>query len=359
MNITGASIARCCVAPHELLPARVNQHVAIIRPNKKLLNTKFLAYLLISKQYKALLLETGEKAGTTRQALTQAQLNKFEISFPPLEEQKRIVAILDEAFEGIDRAIANTEKNLANAREIFESYLNAIFTQKGDDWVEETVENLVKKGIIEKPLDGNHGEIHPKKSEFVESGVPFIMASDLINGLVDQENCNFITRRQANSLRKGFAQDGDVLLSHKGTIGRTAVLKTPHENIVLTPQITYYRILEQSTLFNRYLYYYFSGQPFQKQIIGIAKSGSTRAYIGITKQLCLIISYPSLIRQKEYVNSLDILAAKTQRLEAIYQRKLEALRQLKQSILHKAFTGELTNPLASLRVNPTIKEDAA
>jgi len=144
LNITGASVARCCVAPSEFLPARVNQHVAIIRPKLDYIDSNFLAYLLASKQYKDALLNTGEKAGSTRQALTKVQLENFEITIPRLPEQNRIVAILDEAFERIDRTIANTKKNLTNARELFESYLNAIFIQKGDGWVESKLGDVCK-----------------------------------------------------------------------------------------------------------------------------------------------------------------------------------------------------------------------
>jgi type I restriction enzyme S subunit len=93
LNITGTSIARCCVAPSELLPARVNQHVAIIRPKPDHIDSYFLGHLLASKQYKDALLHTGEKAGSTRQALTKSQLENFEVTIPPLPEQKRIVAI--------------------------------------------------------------------------------------------------------------------------------------------------------------------------------------------------------------------------------------------------------------------------
>ena len=351
LNITGASIARCCIAPSELLPARVNQHVAIIRPKLNHVDTNFLAYLFISKEYKDALLNTGEKAGATRQALTKTQLQEFEINIPPLSEQKRIVSIVDEAFEAIDIAIDNTKQNLTNARELFDSYLNAIFTQAGDGWITTTVEKLVNQLVLEKPLDGNHGEIHPKKSDFVKSGVPFIMASDLVNGTVDQVNCNFITREQANSLRKGFAKDGDVLLSHKGTIGRAAILETAHSNMVLTPQVTYYRVIDKSVLHNRYLYYFFHSPSFQNEIKSIAKAGSTRAYIGITSQLQLKISYPKIDEQKYYADSFDYLIVETQHLEAIYRQKLTALNELKQSILHRAFTGELTADKADLKTN--------
>ena len=145
-------------------------------------------------------------------------------------------------------------------------------------WVETTVEKLVNQKIIEKPLDGNHGEIHPKKSDFTASGIPFIMASDLVKGVVNQETCNFINREQASSLRKGFAKNGDVLLSHKGTIGRSAILHTFLDYVVLTPQVTYYRILDNSVLDNRFLYYSFHSPKFQNEIKKIAAVRNSLSY---------------------------------------------------------------------------------
>jgi type I restriction enzyme, S subunit len=84
-----------------------------------------------------------------------------------------------------------------------------------DKWTTKTVRDLVDEGILARPLDGNHGSIHPRGNDFVENGVPFIMASDLHDGSVDVRGCKFITPEQANTLRKGFAKTGDVLLSHK------------------------------------------------------------------------------------------------------------------------------------------------
>jgi len=321
--------------------------------DNSLLDNRFLYYAFHSPKFQR---EIKKIAGTgsTRAYIGITQQLQLHIPLASLAEQKRIVAILDEAFEGIDRAIANTEKNLANSRELFESYLNAIFTQKGDGWISTTVGNLVDQRILNKPLDGNHGEIHPKKSDFVKSGVPFIMASDLVDGVVNQVKCNFITLEQANSLRKGFAQDGDVLLSHKGTIGRVAVLKTSHPSVVLTPQVTYYRVRDESVIYNRYLYYFFHCPYFQKEIKTIAGAGSTRAYIGITSQLQLEISYPRIDDQKRYADSFDALISETQRLESIYRQKIAALKELKQSILQKAFTGELTADTPK-----TVKENIA
>lgn len=318
-------------------PSATNQAVCGIYPNDKVL-PEYIYYAILSKQAELI----SKAAGNAQPNISQIKVKNTEIPYPTLSEQIRIVAILDEAFAGIDAAIANTEKNLANAHELFGSYLNSVFTKLGDGWVNTSVDKLVRKEILERPIDGNHGEIHPKKADFVESGVPFVMASDLVNGEVDQVHCNFITKHQGDSLRKGFAHDGDVLLSHKGTIGRTAMLSTKHDYVMLTPQVTYYRIKNSDVMYNRYLYYYFQGSGFQREICRIAGAGSTRAYIGITKQLELPISYPNKELQLKLAEKFDALKEEIQRLDTIYKQKLSSLTELKESMLQKAFSGELT-----------------
>src|SRR5262249_19115265 len=141
----------------------------------------------------------------------------------------------------------------------------------------------------------NHGEIHPKTSDFVATGIPFIMASDLECGRVNLTACAHITEQQARTLRKGFAKPGDVLLSHKATMGRTALvqeLSVPF--IVLTPQVTYYRVLRPAALNNRYLKYYFDSPRFQQLFATWGQKGSTRAYLGITSQLDLPVIVPDI-----------------------------------------------------------------
>ena len=117
------------------------QRIIVMQPKREVLNSTFLKYMLLSNLMQEKIHEKG--TGATVKGIKSQLLKKVKISFPySLTEQKRIVAILDEAFEGIDRAIANTEKNLANARELLESYLNAIFTQKGDGWEEKNLEDI-------------------------------------------------------------------------------------------------------------------------------------------------------------------------------------------------------------------------
>ncbi|MCR5728004.1 MAG: restriction endonuclease subunit S [Lachnospiraceae bacterium] len=174
------------------------------------------------------------------------------------------------------------------------------------EWQEYTVQDLIDLGMIEEPLDGNHGGIHPKASDYVEAGVPFIMANNLINGEVDLKHCVFISEEQAKTLRKGISKPGDVLLTHKATIGRTAIVPDVYKTIILTPQVTYYRI--KKGIDNRYLKYYFDSPGFQATLNSWAGSGSTRAYLGITAQHILPIILPPLedqIKISEILNMLD------------------------------------------------------
>lgn len=158
------------------------------------------------------------------------------------------------------------------------------------EWKTYTVQELIDAGMLDEPLDGNHGSIHPKASDYVSAGVPFIMANDLVNGKVDYANCAYITEAQASTLRKGFAKPGDVLLTHKATIGRTAIVSDEYDIIILTPQVTYYRV--KKGISNRYLKYYFDSSTFQQLFANWAGSGSTRAYLGITAQRKLPIVLP-------------------------------------------------------------------
>jgi len=178
-------------------------------------------------------------------------------------------------------------------------------------------------------MDGNHGAIHPKTSDFVCEGIPFIMASDMKNNRVDLESCSCISEEQARSLRKGFAKTGDVLLSHKATIGRTAIvgeINTPF--VMLTPQVTYYRILRPEILDRRYLSYYFRSREFRHIFEQWAGAGSTRAYIGITDQTRLPIRFPDIATQTSIAGLIGVLDDKidlNRRMSATLEEMARAL----------------------------------
>ncbi|MBU2929437.1 restriction endonuclease subunit S [Winogradskyella psychrotolerans] len=193
------------------------------------------------------------------------------------------------------------------------------------NWRRKTIKELVDLNIIYPPMDGNHGETHPKGNDFIESGIPFVMASDIENGKINYSKCKYISKEQAEKLRKGFSIEGDVLLTHKATIGRTALVsKLSIDYIMLTPQVTYYRVKDEKVLSNEFLKYYFDNSTFQELIKLMSGSGSTRAYIGITAQKNLYIKYPSLFRQKQIAKVLSDLDAKIEVNNKINQ-ELEAM----------------------------------
>jgi len=185
-----------------------------------------------------------------------------------------------------------------------------------------TVRQLINEGAILAVQDGNHGELHPTQEDYVPEGIPFVMASDLKGNDLDLITCKFLPEGLASTLRKGFSLPGDVLLTHKGTLGLTAVvptLDTPY--IMLTPQVTYYRV-NSDALRPEYLHYVFSSPEFQKSLLCHVREG-TRPYVGITAQLDLEIEYPSIDVQSAVVEELIAL----DRLIQISQQSIKHLEE--------------------------------
>ncbi|MFO0650688.1 MAG: restriction endonuclease subunit S [Polyangiales bacterium] len=151
-----------------------------------------------------------------------------------------------------------------------------------------TIESLVKAGAIREIQDGNHGANHPKSADYVADGVPFIMGSNILDGRVDLVGCKRISLEQALCLRVGFARPGDVLLTHKGTMGLTAI--APHVEapfLMLTPQVTYYRV-DPARLDRHYLRYAFDDPWFQHRLLAVSDQ-STRPFVSISDQRRLSI----------------------------------------------------------------------
>ncbi len=334
LNITGASVARCCLAPADYLPARVNQHVSIIRPVKEKLDSAFLHYLLISKSYKDRLLHTGEEGGSTRQAITKAQLQEFVVAYPEsLPEQQRIVGILDDAFEGIATATVNAEKNLCNARALFESHLQAVFSQRGKEWEEKTL------GDVCEFENGDRGKNYPNRNEYVEFGIPWVNTGHIQpDGTLSTEDMNFITREKFDSLRSGKIQPGDLVYCLRGaTLGKTALVAPLTEGAVASSLVI---VRPSSLLDSKFLYFFLTSPPGQGLIKGF-ENGAAQPNLGARSVAKYPIAIPPVIDQRRIAEKLMGLRNNTQRLQSIYQQKLAALNELKKSLLHQAFTGQL------------------
>ena len=155
--------------------------------------------------------------------------------------------------------------------------------------------SLVDAGAIIEIKDGNHGEKHPKATDYVDEGIPFIMANNVGKGTLHLDEVNKISQQQADKLDKGFSIEGDVLLTHKGTVGNTAIVPAVQPYVMLTPQVTYYRVNPEH-LSNSYLMYAFQEPMFQKRLKSLAVQ-ATRPYISITAQRELkILMHPHSVQ---------------------------------------------------------------
>ncbi len=240
--------------------------------------------------------------GGVRGSMPWEEFAKLQLPVPTIEEQRNIV----KAYKTITDRIALKKQINDNLAEqcaciLYNQY--SADSKSGNPWVKYTVHDLIDKCYIDPPMDGNHGEIHPKVSDYVSSGVPFIMANNLADGFIDLSQCAFISEEQAKTLRKGFAKPGDVLLTHKATLGRIAIVPKKYDYIILTPQVTYYRV--KKGLSNVYLRYYFASSYFQSILESFAGGGSTRAYIGITKQCELPVYLPCESSMKSITKALS------------------------------------------------------
>jgi type I restriction enzyme S subunit len=315
-------------------PALLNQRVCRLQGFAQALEPRFLFYG-INAHLKAIEEVTGY---TTVKHLSSKQILGIEMPVPPRAEQRRIVAILDEAFEGIATAKANAEKNLQNAREFFASRMQLLFGN-GGAWERVQLEVLLARGWITSHLDGNHGSDYPRKEEFVDAGVPYIAASAIKGGIVDFDEAKYLSPERAATIRKGLAKDRDVLFAHNATVGPVAILSTDEDVVILGTSLTYYRC-DPQRIQPEYLAHFMISPAFTSQYAQVMKQ-STRNQVPITKQREFFHVIPPIDVQRRIADELDELSMHTERLVDIERRKLIALDELKKSLLHQAFSGAL------------------
>jgi type I restriction enzyme S subunit len=300
----------------------------LVRIRAQRINTKYLCYHLNSQRTNDFI--NSMQKGTTRPRVTLSVVRELPIYAPPLPEQQRIVGILDEAFEGIARAKANAEKNLQNARALFESHLQSIFTQRGEGWKRVRIEDVCEAII----------DCVNKTAPKVDGPTPFkmIRTTNVRNGLVNLESVNYVTGDVYRIwTRRQVPQRGDVILTREAPMGEVGMLLND-QKVFLGQRLVSYRA-NPTKLNNHFLLYALRSTDLQGQIHALA-SGSTVQHMRVPDSKNLQLPLPGLREQEKAVGMLNCLREETQRLEAIYQRKLAALDELKKTLLHQAFSGK-------------------
>lgn len=323
-------VGRSCILPHTGDRMITAVDCSILRFKKGALLPEFFNYYTQSNFY----LEKVESltSGATRKRISRKNLGLVEIPVPSILEQKRIVAILDQVFSDIEQARAKTEKNLKNARELFESYLQQVFSERSDGSPQ-----VALSEITECISDGDHAA--PPKSD---EGIPFITISN-INKSTNEINFSD-TFKVPNAYYSALKETrrpkpGDVLYTVTGSYGIPVIVRDEKE-FCFQRHIGLVR--PNKNVDSNWLYYLL----MSPQIFRQADEGATgTAQKTVSLKLLRGLSVPEipLITQKKMVNDLNSMYKKSKTLEKIYISKLLSLEELKKSILQKAFTGQLTN----------------
>lgn len=298
----------------------------VLRLNKNLVNADYFYYLLssnyIKEQYDAL------ATGAIVQNISSDLIKRVQFNLPPLPEQERIVAKLDEAFEAIDKVKANAEQNLNNAKELYKVVLNKVFNSNKYQF-----EHIKLDDLCEIITDGTH-----QTPTYADKGVIFLSAKNVTSEVIDWENIKYIPDNLHNELKKRVSpQKGDILLAKNGTTGVAAIVD---RDCVFDIYVSLCMLRPKKTVNVQYLLLAINNpitkDKFNKSLIGI---GVPNLHLNKIRETTVPIPSPKF--QDEISSLLNGLKAEYLKLEQIYIKKIKECDELKQSILQKAFRGEL------------------
>lgn len=306
-------------------------NVAVIKtiPNEELLSKPYLYYYLLSNDFQKKLLTVA--ARSAQAGFSKKDISDFPILIPPLPEQKSIVSKLNKAFAAIDKAKANAQQNLNNAKELFNNYLQKVFENNNGDWKEKKVIELCDSIVdcINKTAP----------SVIEKTGFKMVRTTNVRDGKLNLEKVRYVTEETYNKwIRRQVPEVGDILFTREAPMGEVGMLLS-NDKVFLGQRIVSYRFNE-SIAHNHFMLYAFQSSLIKKQIEDLG-SGATVKHLRVPHTKEFIFRIPSIKEQKQIVGTLNIISTQTQNLEKVYQQKLVHLEELKKSILQKAFSGEL------------------
>ena len=307
------------------VPMCTNQGCKTLIPNSTIA-PEYLAYNLIGRTIE--LNELG--TGTTFKELSTGVLKNIDIPIPPLAEQKRIVTKIDAAFEKIDRLKANAEKNLANAKELFQSALDeAMRPKKG--WVEKRL------GEVANIRVGPFGSsLH--KADYVDNGVPLVNPCHMKDSKIADRISTQVSHDKAESLKEYRLKAGDIVFARRGEIGRLAFVSEKEDGYLCGTGSLFARFRERYDI--QFLYFFFSSKSFVERLEQLS-TGTTMKSINSSALESMSFSVPLMNDQQRLAKQLDSLSQKTKALQQNYARQIADCAEMRQAILREAFEGRL------------------
>ena len=268
--------------------------------------------------------------GATFKELSKKILAEVELEVPHIKRQNEIV-------QKLERLCSIKKKRLEQLQKLDE-LIQARFVEMFGDPVENpkryyvaTLQELIAKGYITYHLDGNHGGNYPKSEEFVDKGVPYISANCIVNGRIDFSKAKYLTPKRASKLRKGIAQNEDVLFAHNATVGPTVVLHTDEEKVILGTSLTAYRCNKNKVMPN-YLKAYMLSDGFVRQYWGEMKQ-TTRNQVPITTQKKYLFLVPPIDLQNQFADFVN----QVHKSKVEIQKALEKTQLLFDSLMQQYF----------------------
>lgn len=324
LTIVG-TIGRSAVVSEELPAITLQRSVAVIRPDASVVDSRFLMYSLINSSD-----ELNSKArGVAQKGIYLEALREFKLWHPTLPEQRRIVAILDEAFEAIAIAKANAEKNLRNARELFDSNLAQVFSRQSGLASSQPLVSLTE---IDSPI--TYGVVKPGE----EGDVAFIRGGDIAQGRVLVDQLRTIDASVSRQYRRTLLRGGELLISLVGQPGQVAVAPEDLKGANIARQVGLIRLNDQVDA--EYVRYYLQS-PLGQAALGAKQSGSVQQVINLGELREVLVPIPLLSMQRDTVRTLNALSSNVERLTDLLRSKVAVLDELKKSLLNQAFSGQL------------------
>ena len=295
------------------------------------INRDYVYYFTLSNDF---IEQAGLHTRTAAQPkLALERLKTIKLAIPNSEaEQQRIVAILDEAFEAIAAARANAEQNRQNAQALFESYLQSVFSQRGEGWVDTTIA-AATGGVFTGPFGSL---LH--KSDYIEHGIPLVNPAHITSVGIEPDLRKTVSEETAQRLSNYIMRAGDIVIGRRGEMGRCAIVTDIEDGWLCGTGSFVIKPSERCDA--RYLVRLLRSESCKTQLENIA-GGAVMPNLSNTDLSNFPIILPPIDMQRSVLRKIDLMAEKTQHLESLYQRKIAALDELKQSLLQQAFNGSL------------------